>query len=283
MSWLSVMVRTGDINGVALVLISEQGTGKGLVVNFLRWILGNNNVAEIVGIASITQKHNTVLQNKRMTCVNEMSANRDEFRSNFDKIKAYITDPFITIEPKCVNPYVVDNIGNFILVSNHQDSIILEESDRRYSVFKVSDKYINNTAFFKNLADNCYNQETANVFYTYLLNYDCVNTRKIIDTDIRREITSISKPTTSKFLDHLVSNPPHIDDDDDDASQILNRTNFTATDLYDCFRDWCSSNGERRIVTMTKFGFALKKCKNITKHRTNRGVRYRVLYDNTCS
>jgi phage/plasmid-associated DNA primase len=130
-SWFAGLVTNlKSINMVALAMVAKQGTGKGFFLQFTKYIIRGINICETQGIGSITQKHNTAIQNKRLVVINEMSSTRDEFKSNFDKIKTYITDPVVQIEPKGVDPYQITNISNFLLFTNHRDSIIIEESDR---------------------------------------------------------------------------------------------------------------------------------------------------------
>ena len=43
---------------------------------------------------------------------NEISSPKEEFKANFDKIKSYVTDPTMKIEPKGINPYTINNISN---------------------------------------------------------------------------------------------------------------------------------------------------------------------------
>ena len=119
------------------------------------------------------------------------------------KLKAYISDPVVQIEPKGIDPYQINNISNYILFTNHRDAIIIEESDRRYAVFEMSPIHINDTAYFANLAETCFKQDVANAFYTYLLDFQAVNIRAIPDTDLRREMMTLSKSTPLKFLDAI--------------------------------------------------------------------------------
>lgn len=143
-SWFDGLVTNLDgINRVALAIVSKEGCGKGILTDFMGYILGNDSIAETVGIQAVTQKHNTIIQNKRLILVNEMSSTKDEFRSNFDKIKSLITDSHVQIDPKGIAPYRTDIMGNYILCTNHADSIIISESDRRYAVFEASDAHIN--------------------------------------------------------------------------------------------------------------------------------------------
>jgi hypothetical protein len=264
-SWLKGLL-VNDMNRVALCMISKPGTGKGWFLNFMRLLLRPSNIAEVCGVQPVIQKHNTIIQNKRLVVINEMSSTREEFRANFDKIKMNITDPKLTVEPKGVNPYEIDNIGNYILFSNHRDSIICEQCDRRYAIFEVADTYINNTKYFEKLTKQCYNQKTADAFFTYLLDFEAVEIREIISTDIREEVIGMSKPAVVKFIDYLKENPLTIPSGEEKLTEIK------ATDLYQHFREWCGDNGERNVPTSTKFGMLAKD--QLVKTRKKNGYVY---------
>ena len=268
-SWFKGLL-VNDINRVALVLISEQGTGKGWLCGFLRYIINNSNIAECCGIENVIQKHNTYIQNKRLVIVNEMASTKDEFRSNFDKIKPLITDLYLRIEPKGVNSYTIDNIGNYILCSNHLDSISLEESDRRYAIFEVSPKYKQNKQYFVNLTNECYNQDTANAFYSYLLDFDSVNINDIPNSPARQFLINLSKHNSLKFLDALTEEP--LTEFNPDTAEMEQIKEIKSIDLYECYRTWCTQNGERNIVTNTKFGLMIRG--RLEKKRMNHGCVY---------
>ena len=273
-SWFKGLL-VNEINRVAMVLISDQGTGKGWLCNFLRYIINNSNVAECCGIENVVQKHNTYIQNKRLVIINEMASTRDEFRSNFDKLKPFITDPYLKIEPKArINPYTIDNIGNYILCSNHIDSIILEETDRRYAIFKVSNKYMQNKDYFEDLTEKCYNTKTADAFYSYLLYFDDVDINAIPNTKARQEILNLSKPNAVKFLDFLKEEP--LTRFNQETGEVENIKEIKSIDLYEKYKNWCSQNGERNVVSNTKFGLILKD--RLVKKRNKLGNVY-VLED----
>jgi hypothetical protein len=221
------------------------------------------NVCEAQGIQSITQKHNTAIQNKRLVVINEMSSTKDEFKSNFDKIKTYITDPVVMIEPKGINAFNVDNISNFLLFTNHRDAIIVEESDRRYAIFEMSEARLNDTEYFNMLSTECFNQEVADAFYTYLLDFSVVNIRSIPQTALRTEMINLSKSTPLKFLDAVT-----------EFDIFDGETKISAQDLYQKYVEWCRDNGERNTFTSTKFGTCIKD--KITKKRTKKGWVYEL-------
>ena len=255
-SWLAGLVNVKDINKIALLMISPQGCGKGTLIEFLEYILRKINIVSLVGITKVVDKFNTILQGKRLICINEMSSTKDEFRSNFDKMKSYITDPTLIIEPKGINSYSVDNISNFIMFSNHRDSVIVEQSDRRYAIFEMSTRYMNNNDYFGNIRDKCFNQDVADEFYTYLMNFKTVPIHKIPNTDLRNELINLSKANPIKFIDFARSDPDSMERMTDKVKGIV---------LYAEYKKWCIDNGER-CYSNTKFGITistvLEKVKN---------------------
>lgn len=264
-SWFSGLVSNLDgINRIALAMVSKEGCGKGTLTDFMKYILGNDSIAEVIGIQSITQKHNTIIQNKRLILVNEMSSTKDEFRSNFDKIKSLITDAHVQIEPKGIAPYKIDNIGNYILCTNHSDSIIIGESDRRYAVFEASDIHINDVPYFENLRKKCFNQAVANAFYTYLLDFDAVPLGVIPQTSIRKQLQELSLPTPLKFHQYVIEEEVYEENE-----------RVSGSILYQKYSSWCNNNGER-AVSSTKFGTIIKS--KWRKVRTN-GIIYTITYD----
>ena len=265
-SWIANNVRNLDsISKIALVIISLPGCGKNTLIEFLNYVLKQKNIYNTVGIGSITQKHNKAIQNKRLIVINEMSSTKDEFKSNFDKIKSYITDESISIEPKGIDPYEIDNISNFIMFTNHRDSIIVEENDRRYAIFDMSDCHRNDTQYFDNVRKKCLNQDVADAFYTYLLEIpecELSNLFVIPDTQLRQEMINLSKPTPLKILDAVISGEDPFDGE----------TEVNATLFYSKYQEWCHENGERNVYTSTRFGNVLRG--KITKRRSNRCLLY---------
>ncbi len=261
-SWFAgLFTNLSSINKRALVMVSPPGCGKNTMIELLELLLKKRNILNTTGIASITQKHNSAIQNKRLVVINEMSSTKEEFKSNFDKIKSYITDSTISIEPKGVNAYEIDNISNYMLFTNHRDAVIVEEKDRRYPIFEMNSVHANNEVYFGNIRSKCFNQDVADAFYTYLLDFEAVSLVNIPDTEIRREMINLSKPTPLKFLDALA-----------EEQMFPDMTEVSAAVFYAKYREWCADGGERNVYTNTKFGLAIKG--RITKRRKTAGCVY---------
>jgi len=262
-SWMAgIFTNLEGINKTALALISLQGCGKGFIVDFLSHLVRRTNTQEVVGVRPITQKHNTILINKRLICVNEMSSTRAEFKSSFDKMKALITDGTINVEPKGCKAFDIDNIGNYVLCTNHRDSIIVEKGDRRYTILELSAKYKGNTDFFEDLKEAAFNQETYDAFYTYLMNFKAVRVSKPIMTKIKQEVSLLSRHAGLRFLDHLK-------EERQDGEKGL--MCLQASHMYRDYKVFCEEQGEKPC-TRTKFGMAISS--EATKKRKSKGIFY---------
>ena len=74
LSWLySLLVNVGKKPGVAVFAYSpEQGVGKNTFTDFLgTYVIGDGTSCDVSGFEPILQKHNGILQAKRLVIINE--------------------------------------------------------------------------------------------------------------------------------------------------------------------------------------------------------------------
>ena len=120
-------------------------------------------------------------------------------------MKNFITEESISIEGKNENRLDVKNLLNFAILTNNLYSLHLEQSDRRYLCLNISDKYLRNEEYFTKLRLDCFNQNAANHFYTYICSLtSTVNLRDIPMTDLKKEIIDHSKPNPVRFLEYVL-------------------------------------------------------------------------------
>ena len=121
------------------VFVSEEGGGKGLLASMLEAMLGDNNVDTNCSVDMLTNIHSTVIEGKQLIVLNEVdsdSGNKDR-KINTNKLKPYITDHTININPKNKPIIKIPNFCNFWIFSNLDNCLHLREDTRRYMVMKV--------------------------------------------------------------------------------------------------------------------------------------------------
>lgn len=284
LSWFANMIKLKSINKVALIMSSIQGCGKNTFIEFLELILRPENIYNANGIYDVTQTHNTALQGKILVVVNELSSIKDECKVNADRLKSLISDTTISINTKCLPQYTIKNNASYIGFTNHKNSVPLEENDRRFATFEMCPKYANDSAYFKRLRELCFTQSVADEFYSFLYNYDCVDLFKIPQTNTKRDMLALIRPSPITYFASLVvltqeeEEKARLEDNFDDNARdghILvteeNKHVYGAT-LYQHYRAWCQLNGERGICSNKTFAMTAKS--HIQTVRKIQGVLY---------
>tara|TARA_R110000822_G_scaffold41598_2_gene113229 strand:- start:124 stop:1305 length:1182 start_codon:yes stop_codon:yes gene_type:complete len=261
----------------AILLIGDQGIGKDFIVDFFqKFVIGQNHVSRLTGIEQAVGQFNKTLQNKVLSVINEMASTRDQFRSNFDKIKPLISNNEIMIQQKGVDSYPVENISSWLLFSNHEDVLYLEKGDRRYTCLRGNPKYKGNTGFFKSVFNQCFNQEAGNHMYSYLMNLqeeDMLHPSELKTTTLKEEIKMISLPAPQRFITEILEfRKYNLENKNEDCDDWRLGTGILSKDLYISYKEWSIDNGEKSTSNI-KFGRSIKHLLPNRK-RTNAGYMY---------
>lgn len=258
--------------GVATFIFSKRhGSGKNIILDFLEeFVFGKALSHYTAGLENVLEKHNHLLKSKKIVIVDELASASDKFMNNFDRLKSMLTGPRLEINPKGVNQYTIKNVLAWFLISNHDDCLRLEPSDRRYFCLNVSEKYIGNTQYFNRLAST-FNQDTGDAFYSYILQRGDardINIRTPPMNKFKREIISKGWSSSVRFLFELSQRDTEgkTDDSDDDDDSLV-----TGAVLYRKYTEWCQANHEKQ-KSNAKFAADIKTY--ITKTRDGGGTRY---------
>ena len=261
--WLAFTIKYPHLKTkVGLLLISKQGCGKGFLIDFLcNYIYGKYNcIPNMNGMDQLIGDKNAHLLGKKLVCVNELSSNKDTYSSNSNKIKSIITEEDMMIRPLYCNAFNAKQTCELVLSSNHLNSVIMEESDRRWFVLSINEKYRNNKEFFSKLQKKYYNQDMGNFMYTDLMsqNFSISDFYKLYipSTEKKEQIKQISKSSSLLFIDEtreaiideLTENGAiNLDDTDlkDIYSTDFKHLRFKTMDLYSKYLTWCSENNEK--------------------------------------
>jgi hypothetical protein len=124
------------------VVISEEGTGKGLLSEFIRSLLGFNNCKTNVKVDQLIGKHSTLLENNQLIVLNELSfvGTKSDKREVTNELKSMFADPYIVIEPKYQKQIEIPNLCNFMVFSQDENCLHLNNDNRRYVVIKIQRK-----------------------------------------------------------------------------------------------------------------------------------------------
>lgn len=285
-SWFhSIFKRPYQKTRVALVFYGQkQQGGKSMVIeNFIiPFIFGNKLSCVENGLNFANERFNSRLMNKLFICSEEVNAidARSNIHSTFDTMKKLLTNKTISIEIKGGAKFEIADFSNYILFTNNELCLKLEQSDARYYVGQCSDVYVGRFDYFNELAAS-FNQDAANHFFSYLYHLqNPVDVRKIPMTKLKREIQLHSLPTPLRFLHRVkeIIDAGEVKEDDEVlegwASHIYDLLpECTGSDLYGLYRTYCRDEGEAE-KSNTLFGRMING--KIEKRRNMVGLVYNL-------
>ena len=188
--------------GVCVTFISQEGSGKGLLLQILRKVMGQSKIYETTKPSQfVFGNFNGSMANSFLVNLNEMS--KRESVDAEGQIKGLITDSALTINNKNVDSYQIESFHRFIIFSNQDDPINSKKDDRRNIIIRSSDEKIGNKNYFTKLFEILEDKNALKTFYEYLINQsDLENFRKLKKpvTDYQQEIQENSNCVIEKFI-----------------------------------------------------------------------------------
>lgn len=241
-SWLALpLKRLGTKMRTSLILHGRQeGTGKSLMMDIMRRIYGRYS-------RSITQvqlqSEFNGWQSGMLFCVAEEVVSASERKNLKNLLQNMITNPVVQINEKNMPVREEASHANFVFLSNEQLPMLLNETDRRYTVIQVEEK--RDPAYFRALGEQL-NNGGVEAFYQWLLDYDLDGFDEYtlpFETRARDHLITLGMQPDQRFIRYWST-----------GYTDLPYTTCAATDLYTGFRAWCKLNGERFVPTQTQFG-----------------------------
>lgn len=240
-----------DRKPISILIKSIEGVGKNTILDAYGRLLGDLYITSS-NTDDFFSSHAEGFNNKLLVNLNELELNKTKDIQN--KLKSFISEDTITINPKNIRPYTVKNYARAIFTTNKDISTIIDSKnkDRRNVIFQATDKYANKTCsslwcvareqfktldFLKCLYDD--------IFKTDLREVNLIN-RPI--TDLYIETYKYFLPTEIQFLTEFANNKIYDNnekmiiykkDDEKDPSRIQK---ITGSIFYNKYMDFLHTN-----------------------------------------
>jgi hypothetical protein len=273
---LSCMVNSPERKtGIVTILISKQGTGKNTYTDFLcNKLFGKyNTISNMSGIDKLVEDKNADHIGKKLIVVNEMSATREQFLANFDKLKGHVTEENQRFRPLFANAYYSDTSTCYYLLSNKLNSFVLEsKTDRRPHFLDICEEQIGDSEYFTMLNEHL-TQELADKFYQFLVD-------RAITFKMFKPMTCNIPRSEMNNIVYEISNSHNIfldfinefkDTTETDEVKLKVKT----TDLYSKYTDFCYRY-EIKPCTKNKFATEMLKL-HIKRHKTNTHYYFEII------
>ena len=131
------------------LIIGPKGNGKTFVSQMMRGILGPFN-AKDVGPASLGHtSFNGWAEGAQLTSIEELKVDGVRKWEIMNSMKAVITNDYIDVHKKGVNPYTARNTTSLIAFTNFENAVAVTEGDRRWYI--TNTRFISRSAFLADL------------------------------------------------------------------------------------------------------------------------------------
>ena len=118
----------------AVLLQSAQGAGKTFLAVAMAAALGRRNIRKLSASDVIDGTHNDWAYGQQMVVMEEVRIVGHNRYGVMDKLKPCISDDEISLHRKFEHHQTVPNITNYLMFTNHHDSLAIHDDDRRYFV-----------------------------------------------------------------------------------------------------------------------------------------------------
>lgn len=281
--------RPGECPRVSLVFKGVQGCGKSMFFELytekvlgLMYLLSTAKIEQIVGRFPCVYNKLTVLMDE--------TSGKDTFINN-ETIKNLITSNEINYEKKGIDAIKVHYFARHIFLTNNDNSIKIEQTDRRFCAFECSDdaEVVNNTKYIKRLL-NAFNDDDAICAFSKFLKYrdismfDLTNDRPI--TQFYKETQSVTLPCVYKFFifkyrHEWVNNESVFSADYKESDFTSGVRNISGAVLYKWYKAWCASMEFKGITEMSFLKkLTDKQCSLfLNKNKGRSGNTYTIIKD----
>lgn len=190
LDWFANMLQFPSSRSIMMIWKSAEGTGKSIVLDFIRAIMGAHLSAEIADAKEdLFGRFNDNLAGKVFENINE--TNRQIMLPFIEKLKTMITSPTINIEAKGQKKYTLPNMLHFVMTLNPDNPLPIQEGSRRFSYIECSEELIGNFEYFNNLCEWVTKKTNQRAFYQFLMERPVKKTLTIKDIPITEDMQKI--------------------------------------------------------------------------------------------
>lgn len=269
LNWIAyTFQRPAEPAGTAIVLRGEQGTGKGLLGNFLMALWGVHGL-HISNPKHLTGNFNAHLANTCFLFADEAFFAGD--KSHEGTLKALITERTMTIERKGIDAVQQKNYLKVFMATNSDWAIPASSDGRRYFVSDTEEHQ--SREYYRDLNEAMEDERVQSAFLHAMLTRDIKGfyTGDIPESDALKDQRLHSMDSAGKWIiDSLHSGGFEYVDERGNRNFEPWKEEVEFATVFDSYKFWCDAQkvGEYGRLNPTAFGVRLNKW-GFTTRRTS--------------
>lgn len=249
---------------ICIIFKSKQGIGKNLTFDTIGSLIGKHHYITSSNPKDFFGDYAEGFYRKLLVNMNEC-----EGKETFDfegKIKSFITEDTITLNPKFVRQTTISNFARTIIFTNKPNPVPIDvrSKDRRFVVFKSTEEYLKSMygeLFWSKLVEHLKKPVFIKVLYDYLNNIDISKIKWKEERPITQAYLDMCKqyvPIECLFLEDWIENKLYLnnknilvdDDSDSDSDSMIDekkifdsRFEIKTVKFYQQYVDYCKKCG----------------------------------------
>ena len=265
--WLGhLLQKPWEKPGVSIVMRGGRGVGKGMFANdIVRPMIGDRSFLAVEKAEHLTGKFNHHLSHCLVVFADEAFFAGD--RREQKALNNVITEPYMMIEPKRVDPFPVRSYHRVIMAGNPHWIVNAGKDERRFLVLQVSDKHKQDPKYFEPLAKSIVQELPAFRWFLEhmdISNFDRYNAPKT--AALMEQIVESRESFDGWYHQVIEDRQIYIMDGshgaetpfvivDWDARQLVG----SRKDVYKSFVQYCQQQKDPRPLNEERFGVRLHK------------------------
>jgi hypothetical protein len=259
--WIGQMLKHPAVKTICPTFISDEGAGKGTLLDWLRSAMGDKKVMETRRPSEhVWGAFNELMADAFLVNLNEMC--KKEAEGAEGEIKGLITDNALFINSKGVKKYAIKSYHRFLITTNKEDPIATKKGDRRNLIIRSSDELTieNNpniiTEYFDPLREKIMSITGMRTIYDWLIaqeGLDKFYSLPMPVTEWQEDMKEASKSYYEKWVeDYVITNK--------DTVYENNKIEMTSLKILELFKIYMNKNNITTFDTNSiKVGLAFKR------------------------
>lgn len=262
----------GERPGKVPVFRGGQGTGKGTFVNTLGRVLGLNYGYFTVGRAEhVLGRFNDDMKTALLIHIDEGTYGGN--KNDAGHLKHLISEPTRRVEPKGVQTFHIKNHLNIMISSNMDWVIPATRGERRFCIFDINEKFIQNEKYFSALNKELNNGGVEAFLYDMLrFKYTMAELRRVPRTSGTRDQILRGENNVIQFWHTILYKGCFFDDFGKWQDSVVTK------DFYDLYKAFVlEGNFRGEVDLLVQFGKKMNKAfGNVLKNTTKKNKEGRL-------
>jgi hypothetical protein len=231
---------------VCIILKGKQGVGKNMILNAI------GNMLNPVHYTTSSKVNDFFGEHAEGYC-RKLLVNPDEAegKDTFDfegRLKSMITENTLMVNSKNMRPYEIRNVARTIITTNKPNPIPIDvkSKDRRYVVFKATDKYLTKSSkFWTGLYNHMRNPDVMSALYQWYMSFDLEDfdwSKRRPITQAYKEMCNLYSPIEALFFEELYDTKGWLDYETEKDKTEKDTVFITTMNLFTKYECFCKRN-----------------------------------------